>query len=132
MPTVPRTPALGAIALAIGLLMAVQTTMAAPTGDQAASEQKASTRPAPAPLSPESTLQAEPADKPAAPGDDARRRRGGRRRGQAPPSFRNDGAPKVGEDAKLFKLKRLNEEREVDLNDFSGKKPVILFFGSYT
>ena len=48
------------------------------------------------------------------------------------PRFRDDGAPKVGDDAKRFKLKLLNGEREVDLNEFAGKKPVVLFFGSYT
>ena len=123
MPTYDRAITLSAIVFAFGALAAAQATSAAPAGDEAM------TRTSP------STLQAEPEDKPALSGDDAQRprRRGGRRGpGQSAPRFRDDGAPKAGDDAKLFKLKRLNEEREVDLNQFAGKRPVVLFFGSYT
>ena len=44
----------------------------------------------------------------------------------------NDGAPTVGELAPTFKLKSLDGESEFDLASFRGKKPVVLFFGSYT
>jgi len=45
---------------------------------------------------------------------------------------RSDNAPKVGDPAPTFKLKSLDGESETDLADFKGKKPVVLFFGSYT
>ena len=45
---------------------------------------------------------------------------------------RSDNAPKVGDLAPTFKLKSLDGESETDLADFKGKKPVVLFFGSYT
>ena len=45
---------------------------------------------------------------------------------------KDDGAPKVGEDAPGFKLASLDGKTEMTLNQFHGKKPVILFFGSYT
>lgn len=41
-------------------------------------------------------------------------------------------APKVGEAAPLFKLKMLDSEKVVDLKSLAEKKPVLLFFGSYT
>ena len=41
-------------------------------------------------------------------------------------------APKVGETAPLFKLKMLDSEKVVDLKSLAKKKPVLLFFGSYT
>lgn len=41
-------------------------------------------------------------------------------------------APKVGETAPLFELKMLDRDRSVALRDFKGKRPVVLFFGSYT
>ncbi len=44
----------------------------------------------------------------------------------------DDGAPKVGDPAPVFKLKSLDGKRETDLASFKGKRPVILFFGSYT
>jgi len=44
----------------------------------------------------------------------------------------DDGAPKVGDMAPLFKLKLLNSKKEVDIKEFIGKKPLILIFGSYT
>ena len=44
-----------------------------------------------------------------------------------------EGALKVGEAAPDFKLKRLGSQvDEVQLASFRGRKPVILFFGSYT
>jgi hypothetical protein len=52
--------------------------------------------------------------------------------GKIPDRLRDDGAPKVGEDAPPLKLKALEGEQEVDLVSFAGKKPVILLFGSYT
>ncbi len=58
-----------------------------------------------------------------------RSRRGGPRgeRGSG-----DDGAPKTGEVAPTFKLESLDGESEFDLASFKGKKPVMLFFGSYT
>ncbi len=58
-----------------------------------------------------------------------RQRRGGPggRRG-----FRDDGAPKVADMAPTFKLKSLDGKQEFDLASFKSKKPVVLFFGSYT
>jgi len=44
----------------------------------------------------------------------------------------DDGAPKVGEIAPLFKIKSLDGKNEFDLENFRNNKPVILFFGSYT
>lgn len=38
----------------------------------------------------------------------------------------------VGEMAPNFVLKSLDGSQETDLSSFRGKKPVILFFGSYT
>ncbi len=52
--------------------------------------------------------------------------------GQIPEKYKNDGAPKVGDQAHLFKLHTLEGDREVDLASFAGNKPVVLFFGSYT
>ena len=45
---------------------------------------------------------------------------------------REDNAPKVGEIAPTFKLKSLDGTQETDLEQFREKKPVVLFFGSYT
>ncbi len=45
---------------------------------------------------------------------------------------RDDGAPKVGEKAPLFKLKTLEGNEVVDLAEVIKAKPVVLFFGSYT
>lgn len=45
---------------------------------------------------------------------------------------RDDGAPKIGEVAPTFKLKSLDGKHEFDMAKFKGKKPVLLFFGSYT
>ena len=45
---------------------------------------------------------------------------------------RDDGAPKVGEQAPTFKLKSLDGKQSFDLAEFKGSKPVVLFFGSYT
>ena len=58
-----------------------------------------------------------------------RRRRRGRMREMM---SRDDGAPKVGVEAPVFKLKSLDGKRETDLASFRGQRPVILFFGSYT
>ena len=41
-------------------------------------------------------------------------------------------APKAGEAAPLFTLKTLDRKSEVDLARFTGDRPVLLFFGSYT
>ncbi len=126
MPTNHRAMTISATVTCLLFLAAAQATIAAPADEPSGTAQI---------TPPTATLQAEPDSKPAPPGDDAERprRRGGRRGpGQSAPRFRDDGAPKAGDDAKLFKLKRLNEEREVDLNQFAGKRPVVLFFGSYT
>ena len=41
---------------------------------------------------------------------------------------------KVGQKAPTIKLEYLNKDKEkdFDLKDFTGKKPVVLVFGSYT
>ena len=41
-------------------------------------------------------------------------------------------ALKVADMAPTFKLKSLDGKQEIDLASFRGKKPVVLFFGSYT
>lgn len=54
-------------------------------------------------------------------------------RGRGPRTERSGKpAPKVGEVAPLFKLKMLDSEKVVDLKGLAEKKPVLLFFGSYT
>lgn len=45
---------------------------------------------------------------------------------------RGGGAPKIGDKAPLFTLKTLDRSRQVKLASFRGKRPVVLFFGSYT
>ena len=55
-----------------------------------------------------------------------------RRQGRSPRTRTNDKAPKVGDKAPDFKLKSLDGKSETQLSKFRGKKPVILFFGSYT
>ena len=59
---------------------------------------------------------------------------GGKREGQRSfrRSARDDKAPKVGEVAPLFQLATFDGKRKVSLDSFRGKRPVILFFGSYT
>ena len=52
-----------------------------------------------------------------------------------PPSGRPprvDKGPKVGDMAPTFKLMSLDGKEEFDLEAFRGKKPVVLFFGSYS
>ncbi len=60
--------------------------------------------------------------------DGSRRRRQGMRERM----MRDDNAPKVGDVAPVFTLKSLDGKSETDLASFKGKKPVLLFFGSYT
>ena len=55
-----------------------------------------------------------------------RARRGGGQREDRKP------APQVGETAPTFALKTLDGEATIDLKDYQGKQPVVLFFGSYT
>ncbi len=62
--------------------------------------------------------------------DDGERRR--RRQGMRERMMRDDDAPKVGDVAPVFTLKSLDGKSETDLASFKGKKPVLLFFGSYT
>ena len=45
---------------------------------------------------------------------------------------RRDTAPKVGDMAPTFKLMSHDGTQETDLEQFRGKKPIVLFFGSYT
>lgn len=45
---------------------------------------------------------------------------------------REDDAPKAGMMAPTFKLKSLDGKSEFELESYRGKRPVILFFGSYT
>ncbi len=63
-------------------------------------------------------------------GDDGARRQ--RRQGMRERMMRDDDAPKVGDVAPVFTLKSLDGKSETDLASFKGKKPVLLFFGSYT
>jgi hypothetical protein len=51
-------------------------------------------------------------------------------RGERPP--REDKGPKAGAVAPVFKLMSLDGKESFDLESFKGKKPVVLFFGSYT
>ena len=62
--------------------------------------------------------------------DDGKRRR--RRQGMRERMMRDDNAPKVGDVAPVFTIKSLDGKSETDLASFKGKKPVLLFFGSYT
>ncbi len=55
-----------------------------------------------------------------------------RRMGEMPDKYKNDGAPQIGDVAYLFKLKTVEGDREVDISQVSGARPVALFFGSYT
>ena len=68
--------------------------------------------------------------------DDMRqlRRMFGDQGGQRMEGGRNrvDNGLKAGEVAPLFELKSLDGKTEFKLADFQGKKPVVLFFGSYT
>ena len=57
-------------------------------------------------------------------------RRGGRRGGRG--MMRDDNAPKAGAKAPTFTLKSLDGKSEFSLESAKGKKPVLLFFGSYT
>ncbi len=43
-----------------------------------------------------------------------------------------EGALRAGDTAPTFKLASLDGKSETDLASFRGKRPVILFFGSYT
>lgn len=58
--------------------------------------------------------------------------KGGRRDKIRNRMSKDDNAPKVGDVAPTFKLKSLDGKSETDLASFKGKKPVVLFFGSYT
>ena len=42
------------------------------------------------------------------------------------------GALQIGDAAPVFKLKSLDGKEEMDLASYQDKKPVVLFFGSYT
>lgn len=42
------------------------------------------------------------------------------------------GALQIGDAAPVFKLKSLDGKEEMDLASYRDKKPVVLFFGSYT
>ncbi len=64
--------------------------------------------------------------------DDDRSERRRRRGWMHEMMSRDDGAPKVGDLAPVFKLKSLDGKRETDLAGFKGRRPVMLFFGSYT
>ena len=64
--------------------------------------------------------------------DEDNEERRGRRGRMREMMSRDDGAPKVGDVAPVFTLKSLDGKGETDLASFKGKKPVLLFFGSYT
>ncbi len=54
-------------------------------------------------------------------------------KGKSAGSQRDATAPKAGDRAPVFTLKMLDDEtKRVKLASFRGKKPVVLFFGSYT
>lgn len=53
----------------------------------------------------------------------------GRSRGSGRPP---DKGPKVGDIAPKFRLMSLDGKKETDLETYRGKKPVVLFFGSYS
>jgi hypothetical protein len=55
--------------------------------------------------------------------------RGSKARGKGPSGPRR---PFVGDIAPTFKLKSLDGTKEVDLEKIKGKKPIAIFFGSYT
>ena len=57
-------------------------------------------------------------------------RRGRRDRGESREQSVNN--PKAGEEAPPFTLKSVDGKQETNLSSFRGKRPVILFFGSYT
>lgn len=42
------------------------------------------------------------------------------------------GGPKVGEPAHDFKLKTVDQKKEIQLSSFKEKSPVVLIFGSWT
>jgi hypothetical protein len=58
--------------------------------------------------------------------------RGQGRRGRGDRSRRESGGLKIGQEAPTFVLKSLDGKSETDLATFKNKKPVVLFFGSYT
>jgi len=47
-------------------------------------------------------------------------------------SMRGPDRLKVGDEAPAFQLKSTDGKREVALRSFTGKRPVVLVFGSYT
>ena len=59
-----------------------------------------------------------------------RDRRGRRDRQRS--TERTGSSPKAGEQAPPFTLKSVDGKQETNLASFRGKRPVILFFGSYT
>lgn len=65
-----------------------------------------------------------------APGDQSDREKPAKQRMER--RMRDDGAPKVGDLAPNFKLKSLDGEAEVELVSFRARRPVVVFFGSYT
>lgn len=54
----------------------------------------------------------------------------GQRSRRRPPAA--DNAPRAGDVAPQFTLPSYDGESETSIADFQGKKPVVLFFGSYT
>lgn len=56
----------------------------------------------------------------------------GQRRGARGGRGAVDTAPKVGDEAPLFKLDSLDGKSQTILEEYRGKKPVVLIFGSYT
>ena len=63
---------------------------------------------------------------------DAQRRRGRGGNNDRMNKQHKDNAPKVGDTAPAFSLKSHDGKSETSLASFKGKKPVVLFFGSYT
>ena len=43
-----------------------------------------------------------------------------------------DASLKSGQDAPMFKLATLDHKNQIDLTGFTGDRPVLLMFGSYT
>lgn len=59
-----------------------------------------------------------------------RDRRGRRDRQRS--TERTGSSPKAGQEAPPFTLKSVDGKHETNLASFRGKRPVVLFFGSYT
>ena len=53
-------------------------------------------------------------------------------RPEPPRARQQDRSLRVGQNAPTFALRSLDGESQTDVKEFRGKRPVIVFFGSYT